>query len=85
MSDYKKYILDYFLNMSKNRELSEELAGLAIFKHVSCGESILEAGHRTNYICLVVFGLVRGFYIDEEGNDIIPQSFHNFILHLTSD
>lgn len=70
MSDYKKYVLSYFLNMSKNRELSEKLAGLAVFKHVSCGESILEAGHRTNYICLVVSGLVRGFYIDEEGNDI---------------
>ena len=70
MSDYKKYVLSYFLNMSKNRELSEELAGLAAFKHVSCRESILEAGHRTNYICLVVSGLVRGFYIDEEGNDI---------------
>nr|MCR5024362.1 cyclic nucleotide-binding domain-containing protein [Lachnospiraceae bacterium] len=33
------------------------------------GESILEAGHRTDHICLVVSGLVRGFYIDEEGND----------------
>lgn len=70
MSDYKKYVLSYFLNMSKNRKLSEELAGLAAFKHVSCRESILEAGDRTNYICLVVSGLVRGFYIDEEGNDI---------------
>ena len=69
MSDYKKYVLSYFLNISKNRELSEELAGLAAFKHVSCRESILEAGHRTNYICLVVSGLVRGFYIDEEAKD----------------
>lgn len=81
MSDYKKYVLSYFLNMSKNRELSEELAGLAAFKHVSCRESILEAGHRTNYICLVVSGLVRGFYIDEEGlinmcNTITRLKFH---------
>jgi len=69
MSNYKEYILYYFLNMSKSRELSEELAGFAAFKHISGGENILEAGHRTNYICLVVSGLVRGFYIDEEGND----------------
>ena len=69
MSDYKKYVLSYFLNMSKNRELSEELAGTAAYKHISGGESILEAGHRTDHICLVVSGLVRGFYIDEEGND----------------
>lgn len=70
MSDYKKYVLDYFMNMGRNRKLSEELAGLAYFKHISRGENILEAGHRTDYICLVVLGLVRGFYIDEEGNDI---------------
>lgn len=69
MSDHNKYVLNYFLNMSKNRELSEELTGLAVYKQISDGESILEAGHRTNYICLVVSGLVRGFYIDEEGND----------------
>ena len=68
-SDYKKYLLRYFMNWCKNRELSEKLAGLAAYKQISEGESILEAGHRTNYICLVVSGLVRGFYIDEEGND----------------
>ncbi len=69
MSDYNNFVLNYFLNISKNRELSEELTGIAAYKHISGGESILEAGHRTNYICLVVSGLVRGFYIDEEGND----------------
>ena len=46
MADLKKYVFDYFLNMSKNRELSEKLTGLADYKHVSGGESILEAGHR---------------------------------------
>ncbi len=69
MADHKKYVLSYFLNISKNRELSEGLTGLAVYKHISGGESILEAGHRTDHIGLVVSGLVRGFYIDEEGND----------------
>lgn len=69
MSDSEKYVLDYFMNLSKDCELSQELTGLATFKNISTGQSILEAGHRTNYICLVVSGLVRGFYIDEEGND----------------
>ena len=32
MSDYKKYVLSYFLNISKNRELSEVLTGLAVYK-----------------------------------------------------
>lgn len=65
----KEYVLHYFLNWSKNRKLAETLTRLATYKHISAGESILEAGQRTNYICLVVSGLVRGFYIDEEGND----------------
>lgn len=63
------FVLNYFLNLSKNRDLSEELTELVTYKLISSGESILEAGLRTNYICLVVSGLVRGFYIDEEGND----------------
>ncbi len=63
------FVLNYFLDLSKNRDLSEELTELVTYKLISSGESILEAGRRTNYICLVVSGLVRGFYIDEEGND----------------
>ncbi len=39
MSDYKKYVLSYFLNISKNRELSEGLTGLAVYKHISGGET----------------------------------------------
>ena len=63
------FVLNYFLDLSKNRDLSEELTELVTYKLITSGESILEAGRRTNYICLVVSGLVRGFYIDEEGND----------------
>ena len=63
------FVLNYFLDLSKNRDLSEELTELVTYKLISSGESILEAGRRTNYICLVVSGLVRGFYIDEGGND----------------
>ena len=38
MADHKKYVLSYFLNISKNRELSEVLTGLAVYKHISGGE-----------------------------------------------
>lgn len=69
MLDNKKFVMDYIFNLCKDRELSETLTALASFKLIPAGESILEAGHRTNYICLVVSGLARGFYIDEEGND----------------
>ena len=49
-ADHKKYVLSYFLNISKIRELSEGLTGLAVYKHISGGESILEAGHRTDHM-----------------------------------
>ena len=69
MTDYKKYVFEYFFNLCKDEELSEAITDLSEIINVSGGDVILEAGHRTNYICLVVSGLVRGFYIDEEGND----------------
>ncbi len=66
---YKEYIYNYFLSLSNNTELTEILTNAVEFAKIPCSDSILEAGHRTNYICLVVSGLVRGFYIDEDGND----------------
>ena len=66
---HKQYVYDYFLKLLNNAELAGKLTEAAHLINVSCGESILEAGHRTDYVCLVVTGLVRGFYIDEEGND----------------
>ena len=69
MKKYKEYIYGYFLNLINNTELAEKLTELAQLTSVSSGESILEAGHRTNYVCLIVSGLVRGFYIDEDGDD----------------
>lgn len=69
METYKEYIYNYFLKISNNSELARILTESAQITKVFCGESILEAGYRTNYVCLVVSGLVRGFYIDEDGTD----------------
>lgn len=65
----KEYIYNYFYNLSNDKDLSKMLTETSKLTNFSCGESIQEAGHRTNYVCLVVSGLVRGFYIDEDGND----------------
>lgn len=69
METYKEYIYNYFFKISNNSELARILTESAQITKVFCGESILEAGQRTNYVCLVVSGLVRGFYIDEDGTD----------------
>lgn len=70
LEEYLKYVYDYFNRICGDSNLSKRIASIAKIVRVTSGESILEAGHRTNYICLVVSGLVRGFYIDEDGNDI---------------
>ena len=36
----------------------------------AAGEMLLKAGERTDYICLIIKGLVRGYYIDQNGNEI---------------
>lgn len=56
--------------MCGDANLSKRILSIPKIVSATCGESILKAGHRTNYICLVISGLVRGYYIDEEGNDI---------------
>ena len=70
LEEYHKYLLNYFVEICGECNLSKRISSVSRVVKVSGGESILEAGHRTNDICLVISGLVRGFYIDEDGNDI---------------
>ncbi len=70
MEEYVKYICDYFLKICGDAALSKRMSALPKIARLACGEGILEAGQRRNYICLVLSGLVRGFYIDEDGNDV---------------
>ena len=70
MEEYFKYIYDYFMELCGENDVSKRISAIPEIVRVASGESILGAGQRTNYICLVISGLVRGFYIDEEGNDI---------------
>ena len=67
--DDKGFLFNYFMKMIEDKKLAQRLRDIARMRNYFSGESILEAGHKTNYVCMVVSGLVRGFYIDEEGND----------------
>lgn len=69
MKEYKEYIYAYFFDLINNAEVAEMLTEAAHLTKFSSGESILEADRRANYVCLIVSGLARGFYIDEAGND----------------
>lgn len=70
LEEHIKCVYDYFMKMCGDANLSKRILSIPKIVSATCGESILKAGHRTNYICLVISGLVRGYYIDEEGNDI---------------
>ena len=70
MEEHIKYVCDYFMKICGEADLAERVSSVPKIVHFACGETILEAGYRSNYICLVISGLVRGFYIDEDGNDI---------------
>ena len=70
MKEFIDFVYDYFLEICGEPSISNRISAVPEIVNAACGESILEAGHRTNDICLVISGLVRGFYIDEEGNDI---------------
>ena len=70
MKEYIDYLYDYFAGICNDIILSKRIAMASQIITIAGGESILEAGHRSNYVYLIITGLVRGFYIDEDGNDI---------------
>ena len=70
MDEDTKFVYDYFLKMCGDSTLSEKILSVSQIERICGNQSILMAGHRTNYLCLVISGLVRGFYIDEGGKDV---------------
>lgn len=66
----RKAVYEYFWNLCGDKAMCNRLVELAGVKESQIGQSIMKAGERAEYIFLVITGLVRGFYIDNEGNDI---------------
>ena len=73
MNDYRaeySAIQKYFSSLGAEAELIKEIEKIVVFKKYAAGEMLLKAGERTDYICLIIKGLVRGYYIDQNGNEI---------------
>lgn len=66
----RKQVFEYFNDLCGDADLCGLITSLAQFVSVKNEERILNAGERTDYICLVISGVVRGYYIDDAGNDI---------------
>lgn len=65
-----EFVRDYFYNLIQDSDLTDLIISKVELKNLESGTTLLEAGERTDDVCLVVSGLVRGFYIDDLGNDI---------------
>lgn len=63
-------IKQYISDMGIEQSLCEQVLPLFRLKEVQPGDIILDIGENTKVICLILQGLVRGYYLDEDGNDI---------------
>lgn len=57
-------------SISVGEELIGEIVNLASFRVVKKGEILASIGDDTSYAGLILSGLARSYYIDDEGNDI---------------
>ncbi|MDO5575366.1 MAG: Crp/Fnr family transcriptional regulator [bacterium] len=63
-------LLQYMQSWNLNQDLSERLGELFTIREYSPGDILLNMGENTKVISLVLSGLVRGYYLDEEGRDV---------------
>lgn len=68
--DIQRKLFHYLWKLCEDKALCDQLIEIPTFAEIECGTCILEAGARTSYIGLIISGLIRGFYIDDAGNDI---------------
>ncbi|MBO4389347.1 MAG: Crp/Fnr family transcriptional regulator [Lachnospiraceae bacterium] len=72
----KKYLVDQLrvfedkYQLKIDDEVLEEVVGKALFRVVPKGQILASIGDDTKAACLVISGLVRCYYIDNDGNDI---------------
>lgn len=70
MKSKVELLTEYF----REKQIEEETISLLVnkfeFRKYDLGETILAMGERTETICLILKGLVRGYYMDEDGNEI---------------
>lgn len=68
--DIRNEFTNFFLNRGVDSHTIESLLDICFFKSYNCGEIILSMGECSDSICLIMKGIVRGYYIDIDGNNI---------------
>jgi CRP-like cAMP-binding protein len=66
----KLTLTEYLKNKGINSELIGTIESLFTLRKYKKGDTILNMGENTKVICLILQGIVRGIYIDMEGNEI---------------
>ncbi len=60
--------LEKYLNIH-TKTLVKELGNIAVLRNFSKGDSLITAGKRPEEVFLLIDGIVRKYFIDEDGND----------------
>lgn len=72
----REYLVNQLVNIAKQNsvEIDAEVLGMivnkATFRVVSKGSILQNLGEKTQTVALVLNGICRAYYVDEEGNDI---------------
>lgn len=72
----REYLVNQLVNIAKQNsvEIDAEVLGMivnkATFRVVSKGNILQNLGEKTQTVALVLNGICRAYYVDEEGNDI---------------
>lgn len=63
-------IYNYISELGIDKSICDEVMPLFKLKKFQAGDIILEIGENTQVVCLILKGIVRGYYLDEDGNDV---------------
>lgn len=67
--DARKLVEKYFILNGLSLELIDRIQEKIAIRKYNAGTLLLSAGENTQVVCLVLCGAVRGYFIDEEGNE----------------
>ena len=66
----KLTLTEYLKDKGINSELIRIIESLFTLRKYKKGDTILNMGENTKVVCLILQGIVRGVYIDMEGEEI---------------
>lgn len=63
-------IYNYISELGIDKSICGKISQLFKIEEVKAGDTILRIGENTKVVCLILQGIVRGYYLDENGNDV---------------